>query len=145
MKLDLGGTQEEMDVSISLDGTHIDDDCEFVILPDGSEEIVYPKEKRDPTPRVRGDYFHCPFPDNTFDEASGCCVLEDPKHRYAGFYKEMHRVLKHGGKLWVRGCDRMHRNDIAHAAGTGLLLSETGGNAFRKDYDEGLTFINIKL
>jgi SAM-dependent methyltransferase len=145
MKLDLGGTQEEMDVSISLDGTHIDDEYDFVVQPDGSEEIVYPKEKREPTPRVQGDYTRCPFPDNSFDEARGCCVLEADNNEYVGFYKEMHRILKHGGKLWVRGCDRMHSNHTAHAAGSGLLLSETGGNAFRKEYDEGLTFINIKL
>jgi len=89
MKLDLGGTACYRDpvgaVNIDLDGTSMADE----------------EDDPDPTPRVIADYAQCPFPSESFDEAFGCCFLEE---HTAEQFSELFRVLKHGAIARLRGC-----------------------------------------
>lgn len=83
MKLDLGGTacyeQAHGAVGITLDGTTSDDGT---------------------TPYMIGDYNKMPFADASFDEAFGCCYLEEPYD-----FEELARVMKKGGKVQIGSCD----------------------------------------
>lgn len=87
-RLDLGGTACYEDpresVSISLDGSNSDDML---------------------TPVVVGDYTRCPFPNNTFDEAFGCCVLEGDYVELQALAAELLRVMKPGARVIIKGCD----------------------------------------
>jgi len=109
-RLDLGGTACYEDpnesVSVSLDGTSSDDTL---------------------TPIVVANYTQSPFPNNTFDEAFGCCALEGYPDELHDLAHELLRVMKPGGIVYLSSCGEIEPYHRTIFADHGFKLVEEPG------------------
>lgn len=110
-RIDLGGTACYEDdsgdsVSISIDGSNSDDML---------------------TPVVVGDYTSSPFPNNTFDEAFGCCVLEADPPQLRALAQELLRIMKPGGHIIIKGCGIPLPSDTTIFQDAGFILVDEAG------------------
>jgi len=117
-----------------------EDDLLVETCLDGSFCYVEDSNYGDPIPsaiQMFSDYKQLPFADGTFDEVAGSCFLEEETiNDQRRAYAEIHRILKLGGTLTVKGCGpalRRRYYDTAIAVGFQLIAKA----CIYTDPDEG--------